>query len=60
MREGQNAAIDVEESEREEECLLDIDRTLEDKATQSNLSVQNVKSIIHVSTTIHVQYMYIQ
>ena len=55
MREGQTAAIGVEDSEREEECL---DRTLEDNATQSNLSVQNVKSIIHVSTAMHVHVYY--
>ena len=37
---------------------MDIDKTLEERAAQTNLSVQNVKSIIHVCQ-IYIHYMYI-
>lgn len=35
-----------------EDHPLDIDQTLQDKAVQNNLTVQNVKSIIHVSSLV--------
>ena len=35
----------------EEACVLDIDQELDKNASKSSLSVFNVKSIIHVSTS---------
>ena len=47
---------DEQHDKESEECLVEesvnIDQSLEDKAAFSNLSVQNVKSIIHVSIII--------